>query len=102
VFNKGAKQMKLQIKTPECISSEVRTTNGTTIKIDDKLISRVYYVGLEIQTDEILKIRVDRFVTDDRNQVLLNEDRNDVLRETRYFAITQSINLSFDVTELNK
>ena len=94
--------MKLQIKTPEDISSEVKTTNGTTIKIDDELISRVYYVALELQTDEILKIRVDRFVTDDRNQVLLNEDRNDVLRETRYFAITQPIDLSFDVTELNK
>jgi len=93
--------MKLQIKTLKDTSNSV-STQSTTIKIDDELISRAYYVGLEIHPNEVLTIRVDRFLTDDRNQVLLNEDRNDVLRETKYFAITQSIDLSFDVTEMNK
>jgi len=92
--------MKLQINTTEHNSDSV-SIQSTTIKIDNELISRVYYVGLEIHPDEVLTIRVDRFLTDDRNQVLLNEDRNDLLRETKYFAITQSIDLSFDVKEMN-
>ena len=90
--------MKIEIDQPNS-NMEPRIGHGTKIKINGEDLKGVYSFELSITPENLITIKIDRFLLDDRGKPQLTEDKKDV-QKTKTFYLTSPIALDFEAFEV--
>ena len=82
------------------LDANARIGRGTKIKINGEYLKGVYSFELSIPPDDLITIKIGRFLLNDQGKIQLTEDKKDVQKETKTFYLTSSIALDFETFEV--
>ena len=82
------------------LGANARIGRGTKIKINGEYLKGVYSFELSIPPDDLITIKIGRFLFNDQGKIQLTEDKKDVQKETRIFYLTSPIALDFETFEV--
>ena len=82
------------------LGANARIGRGTKIKINGEHLKGVYSFELSIPVDDLITIKIGRFLLNDQGKIQLTEDRKDVQKETRTFYLTSLLALDFEAFEV--
>jgi len=82
------------------LGANAQIGRGTKIKINGEHLKGVYSFELSIPVDDLITIKIGRFLLNDQGKIQLTEDKKDVQKETRTFYLTSPIALDFETFEV--